>query len=863
MNAASDRGGAGCPACDMGTSSQMDLFFGRLKWLVLTLALVMGLASSMTAAVAQNAPAPGTSNIVVEGATHGDADTIRSYFKGSDQASINRGIDDLTATGMFTKVSAKAIGGKVVVSVVEGNQIINRVAFDGTNKLKTDQLAVEVHSKAHTPFDETTAKGDVDRVKDAYSKIGYSAVKVSYKLVPLPNGRVDLVFMIDEGDKTGIKTITFVGNNSVSAWRLHGLMQSTEMNLLSWFKTSDVYNPDTLASDEESIRKYYMKNGYADFRITNTDVNYRPDLGGYVVTITMEEGPQYHISGVTVTSQLTKVSGDSLIGFVQLKAGDVYNATAVDKSVEAISRDLARQGYAFADVRPHGDRDNAAHTIALSFTIDNAPKVYIERVDIVGNTRTRDYVIRREFEIGEGDPYNHTMVEAAERRLNNLGFFKSVHISTRPGTQADRIIVTVQVEDKPTGSISLSGGYGTTTGFMAEIAYTETNFLGRGQYVKLSLSEGQYSSGWEATFTEPYFLDQHLAASVDVFHKQNNVSPYTVYDMNTTGVNLRLGVPVTNEFTFQPNYSVYSSQITIPNTSTYPYNDCGAPNNGASLGYPAGTTWFNIPGTGYTEANNVSNCLTNGEASVAIKEQAAQGAVLTSLVGYSLIWDNIDNRKDPTTGFYANLHQDIAGLGGNSQFIRETFDGRYYYPVTEDLVAMFRLQGGQINGYGGDSSDLPLIDNFNVGPTLVRGFAPGGIGPRDISDAANISTAALGGTTYFGGTAEIQFPIFGLPKELGLKGALFVDTGTLYGFNGQTNYSNLLGYTYCPGANSNPITQPSCLIVDDEHLMRTSAGGSIIWNSPIGPLRFDLAYPIIKGKYDQTQFFNFTGGTSF
>ena len=263
-------------------------------------------------------------------------------------------------------------------------------------------------------------------------------------------------------------------------------MQTTEMNFLSWFKTSDVYNPDTLATDEETIRKYYMKNGYADFRIVNTDVAYHArserlchhdhDRRGAAVSRLRRDRD-------FATRQ--RSNADSLKHFVLLRAGDVYNATAVDKSVEAITRELARQGYAFADVRPHGERDNANHTIALAFTVDNAPKVYIERIDIVGNTRTRDYVIRREFDIGEGDPYNHAMIEAAERRVNNLGFFKSVHISTRPGSQPDRVIVTVQVEDKPTGSISLSGGYSTTEGFLAEVAFTETNFLGRGQYVKL------------------------------------------------------------------------------------------------------------------------------------------------------------------------------------------------------------------------------------------------------------------------------------------------------------------------------------------------------------------------------------------
>ncbi len=332
------------------------------------------------------------------------------------------------------------------------------------------------------------------------------------------------------------------------------------------------------------------------------------------------------------------------------------------------TRDLAQLGYAFAEVRPHGERNNTTHEISLAFTVDDAPKVYIERLDIVGNTRTRDYVIRREFDIGEGDPYNHAMIERAERRLNNLGFFKSVHISTRPGSAPDRVIVTVQVEDKPTGSVSVSGGYSTTEGILAEVAFTETNFLGRGQYVKISASAGQYSNGWNLTFTEPYFLDQHLAAGFDIFHKEQNVNPYAEYQTWTTGVNLRLGVPITDEFTFQPNYSIYESQIIIPNTPSQPYDDCGPPNNG-----PLGTTIWNQPGVGYQLATPYVNCLTNGEASIAMKEEAAQGVIVTSLVGYSLIWDNVDNRKDPTTGTFVTFHQDFAGLGGQSDFIRETY----------------------------------------------------------------------------------------------------------------------------------------------------------------------------------------------
>jgi outer membrane protein insertion porin family len=464
-------------------------------------------------------------------------------------------------------------------------------------------------------------------------------------------------------------------------------------------------------------------------------------------------------------------------------------------------------------------------------------------------------VIRREFDIGEGDPYNHAMVEQGERRLNRLGFFKKVHISTRPGASPDRVIVTIEVDDQPTGSVSVSGGYSTTAGFLAEVAFTETNFLGRGQYVKLSASEGQYSHGWGASFTEPYFLDQRLAAGFDVYQKVQNPNSWATYYTWTTGATVRLGVPITDEITLQPAYSLYGTRIKIPNSSSQPYDDCST-----SVG--SGTNWsWTPPGGSLTPATADTNCLTNGEASVALKQAAAKGTIMTSLVGYSLIWDNIDDRKNPTSGIYANFHQDVAGLGGDSKFARETFDGKYYYPVTDDLTGLLHLQGGRIDQIGG--GNLSLTDNFNLGPTLVRGFAPGGMGPRDISDMSSLAGNGLGGTTYVGGSAELQFPIFGLPKEVGLKGAIFADAGTLFGYQGQKDFTKLLGYTYCPLSGTTLLTQPSCLQVNDDHTIRSSVGASLIWASPIGPIRIDYAYAVTKGKYDQLQAFNFTGGASF
>jgi outer membrane protein insertion porin family len=815
-------------------------FLGRL---LLAMFLVVGVAAASSAASDQI--------VEVQGAHRVDPETIRSYFHGSDKASIDQGVKDLLATGMFSQVHAHAAGSRIIVSVVETGILINRVAFEGNSKVKSDQLTVEVQSKSRAGYNEEMAKADVGRIIEVYKRLGRNQAKVTYRTVALPNGRVDLVFTIDEGDKTGIREIKFVGNNAFSSYRLHGLMQTSEMNFLSFLKTTDVYDSDRLASDEEAIRRYYMKNGYADFRIANTDVQYDAAQGGYIITISVDEGPQYHVSSATVESHIPNIDGPSLAGYLKLGPGDVYNGVLVDKSTEAITRAVATEGYAFSNVRPHGDRDNAAHTIALTFTVDDGPKVYIERIDIEGNTRTRDYVIRREFDIGEGDPYNHALIERAERRLNSLGFFKKVHITNRPGSTPDRVIVVVEVEDQPTGSFSISGGYSTTDGAIAEVALTETNFLGRGQYVRISASEGQYSQGWKLSFTEPYLFGERIAGGFDVYHSVTDQSRYAYYQNWTTGGTLRLGLPVTDDFTFQPLYSLYSSEIKIPNTTSQPYDDCTNP--------VIGTT----PGTaGATQLTSVNNCLTNGEASLALKQAALQGVTITSLIGFSLIYNTLDNPKNPSDGIYANYKQEFAGLGGQSEFARETGDLRYYYPISDDFTGLIHLQGGEITAYG--NQQLQIVNNFNLGPTLVRGFAPGGLGPRDISDPNNVKVNGLGGTTYFGGSAEVQFPIFGLPKEIGLRGAIFADAGTLFGFQSQTNFSKALGSAGCTQTNVAPTyTQGTCIALDNENTIRSSVGASLIWASPLGPIRFDYAYAITKGKYDTIQQFNFSGGTSF
>jgi outer membrane protein insertion porin family len=801
--------------------------------------------------------APALADIIVEGAARTDAETIRSYFTGTSPAEVEKGLEALRESGRFASISSSRRGGNVIIRVAEGNQI-NRVVIEGNSKVKTENLQPELRTKARGAFSPQVAEADVARLIEIYRRAGRAAAKISYRTVELPNGRIDVVFTVVEGDKTGVKEIRFVGNNVYSTRRLVGLMETTEMNFLSFIKTSDVYDPDRIAADLELVRRFYLKNGYADFHVVSSDAQYDPAQQGYIITIVVEEGPQYRVSSVGVESHLPDVDGAALNDVLRIGPGDVYNGDAVEKTVEALTREIARKGYAFTQARPRGERDPAAQTVAIRFVLDEGPRVYIERINIRGNTRTRDYVIRREFDIGEGDAYNRVLIERAERRLNGLGYFKKVKITNEPGSAPDRVVLNVDVEDQPTGNFGVSGGYSTNQGFIAEVSVSESNFMGRGQAVRLSVQAGQIARGVTFSFTEPYFLDQRISAGFDVFARRQDAYNYSIYSSTSVGGTVRFGVPVTDEVSFSPRYSIYQTTISIPNTNSKPYNDCTYP-----LAVTPGSPLVGPPSLFF-------NCQTNGEASLAIKQ--SQGTILTSMIGYSLNYNTIDDFRNPHNGWLATMSQDAAGLGGTSRYLRTTGDIRYFHeiPYIDDVVGIARVQGGHLLPFGGYTPRIQ--DNFNLGPSLVRGFAPGGIGPRD----SNIFTTynarngnSLGGTDYLGGSLEVQFPLWGLPKDLGLKGALFADAGSLWNFQGRTNFSNNLptipGVTclaaYTPEAS---FGQGTCVVPNSNGFrLRSSVGASVLWNSPMGPIRFDYAVVTSKASTDITQNFRFSGGTNF
>ncbi len=456
---------------------------------------------SLTVATTDFAVAQSADSIVVEGNRRVEADTIRSYFRTSggqrlDAAKIDEAIKALYATGLFQDVRVNQAGGRLVVNVVE-NAVINRVAFEGNRKVKADQLKSEVQPKPRGTLSRAAVQADVQRIIEIYRRNGRYDIRVDPKIIELPNGRVDLVFEIKEGDKTGINKIAFVGNNSYSGSRLKEEIKTAETGLLAFLQTTDIYDSDRIEADRDLLRRFYLKHGFADVRITSAIGEYDPEKKSFVITFTIEEGAQYKFGKVDIQSNVRAVDPESLRSRLRTESGAVYNAEAVEKSVEVMSIDVAKRGYPFATVRPRGERNPETRTINLVYTIDEGTRAYIERINIRGNTRTREYVIRREFDIAEGDAYNRALIDRAERRLKNLNFFKSVKLTTEPGSAADRVVVNVDVEETPTGEVAVAGGYSTADGFMGEFTIGDRNLLGKGQSLRATIMYATRARGFD------------------------------------------------------------------------------------------------------------------------------------------------------------------------------------------------------------------------------------------------------------------------------------------------------------------------------------------------------------------------------
>src|SRR5438105_8436515 len=549
----------------------MDMWV-RVKRGLVVAGLLLGVGVvGLPAGVAIAAPAETgltASSIVVEGNRRVEADTVRSYFKLApgerlDAGKIDAALKALYGTGLVQDVRITQSGGKLIVTVVEA-PVINKIAFEGNHRLKDEQLLQEIQSKERGSLSRAAVQADVQRILEIYQRNGRFDVSALPKIIDRPNNRIDLVFEINEGEKTGIKSIVFVGNKAYSARLMKEVIKTTESTFLSFLQTTDVYDPDRIEADRDLIRRFYLKHGYADVQVVSATGVYDPGRKGVVVTFTIEEGPLYHFGAVDIQSNVRAVDAQSLRRVLRMGGGQLYNGEAVEKTIEDMTIELARRGYPFGQVRPRGDRNPTTRTIGVLFVVDEGTRAYIERINIRGNYRTRDYVVRREFDINEGDPYNRALIDRAERRIKNLNFFKNVKVTNEPGSAPDRVVINVDVEEQPTGDFSIQGGYSTANGWLAEVSISERNLLGTGRYARASVTYGQYVRGVELSYAEPYFLDFRSSMGVDLFAKQSLANSYLSYGTQSYGGTLKWGLPLREELALQLRYSAFEQKISLP-----------------------------------------------------------------------------------------------------------------------------------------------------------------------------------------------------------------------------------------------------------------------------------------------------------
>ncbi|MDB5636126.1 MAG: outer membrane protein assembly factor BamA, partial [Bradyrhizobium sp.] len=760
----------------------------------------LGLFSAPT--LATEAGAQARDAITVQGNRRIDTETVRSYFHAApdgrfDDAARDAALKALLATGLFDKVTIDRVGERLVVRLSEA-PVLDRVAFEGNKKVKDKDLAAVIESKPRGTLQRAVVQADVGRIMEAYRHAGRDDIGVVPQIIDRGNDRFDLVYVVTEGAKTTVRQINFEGNRVFGKRQLAAVIKTSATNMLSFLTGGDDYDPDRIAADREQLRLYYRSKGYADASVTSAKAEYDSALHGFTLTFLIDEGELYHFGEISIVGNVPGLDTEKLRPLLVARSGAVFNGNALDKTDEILAIELSKLGFPFAQAVPTTTRDATAKRIDVAFTINQGPRTYVERIDIHGNTRTRGYVIRREFDIAEGDAYNKALIDRAERRLKNLNYFKTVKITRQPGSAPDRVVLDVEVAEQSTGEFTISGGYSTTDGLLAEVKVGDRNFLGGGQAVSASVTYGQYARGIDLSVSEPYFLGTRVSAGIELYGRQNISSPYQSYGSDIYGATLQVGTPLTEQLGVQYRYSIYNQNITLD---------------------PA--TLTALP-------------------SLPIQQAALAGPQWVSSIGDTVTYSTLDNNKTPTSGFNSQLKQDLAGLGGDVKFMRTTEDMRYYQPINDDVVSLVRAQGGYITGWGGQQ--VPLINSFFGGPTMVRGFAPYGFGPRDLTPGTTMDN--VGGTMYWASTLELQSAIPGVPQEYGLRASAFVDAGSVFNYGGPTIF---------PGS-------AQSLQVANSNTIRSSVGVGLTWASPFGALTVNYAVPLTKAAYDVVQPLNFTAG---
>lgn len=850
-------------------------------------------------------------SIAVAGAQRLEPETIVSYIRlrvgdTYTAATADQALKDLAATELFADFSIANNAGNVVITVVE-NPVINRIVLEGNRRLKDDKILPEIKLSPRQIFTRSKVRADVARIIELYKRQGRFAATVEPQMVQLDQNRVDVVFEINEGPKSKVRKINIIGNDAFSDGQLQGEMVTKEAGLLKLFSGGTSYDPDRLAFDQQKLRQFYLTNGYADFRVVSAVAELTPDKRDFIITYVVEEGERYKFGNVAVESQLRDFDSSAMTENLPMDTGDWYDAKMVEDTVERMTDLAGTFGYAFADVRPEFSRNREALTMDIKFVIREAPRVYVERIDVNGNTLTQDKVVRREFRIAEGDAFNSLQVNRSTARINSLGYFQEkFEIEQVDGSAPDRIVLEANVQERPTGELTLSAGFSSLESFIFQGSIRQRNFRGRGQTIGLGLNYSAYSRSGNISFSEPFVFDRNISMGVDVYRRDYNNGYFdrstATYEQATTGMQVRVGVPLTEYLTGLVRYTLNFDKITIdPNTYFADFDGDG-----------------------------VRTC----EPLIAGRYLCdAIGTRSSSILGTSLIYSNLDSNVRPTRGERGTISLDFAGLGGSTRYVRFSGNAAKYWQLGPGWILSATAETGLIHGLrksAAGSDNVLLTDRFFLGEPEIRGFDIRGVGPRVVrrfytTDANGngvlepitsdrVADDSLGGKAYYLGKLELEIPLSAGAREMGLRPSVFLDMGSVFNVkrptltnspfpngifvptrdaSGNQLYTQVDAATVdatsgtCVATATSTTTNainpapPACLtsannsaqgqslppfveeFYGDSWKPRMAVGIGVNWNSPFGPFRINLSYPLLKQEGDDTKTFSFNVGTQF
>lgn len=831
----------------------------HFKYLAVFIAVLLGNVSLSAVVRAQDAPAPVAQaaptvirSIQVQGNQRVEANTVASYLLIApgdpfSESRIDTSVKTLYATGLFADVSIDPRDGNVLVSVIE-NPIINRVILEGNKSLKTDKITDEIEAEPRSIFTRASVQEDVTRIIELYRQSGRFAATVSPKVVSQPQNRVDLIFEITEGPVTGVKRINIIGNAEFPDRRLRKEIVTAESIWYKFFSSNDNYDPGRLQFDQEQLRTFYTNRGFADFRVVSAVAELTPDQEDFYITFTVDEGSEYTWGDISVETELDTLNKDFLEQLIPFREGQIYNASRVEDAIDSLNFAAGIGGYAFVDIQPGITRNRDTKTVDMVFNIVEGPRVYIERIDIVGNTTTLDSVIRRQMELVEGDAFNRILLDRSRNRVRSLRFFEDVEITETQGSAPDRAIVEVKVKEQPTGELSFSAGFSTQDQFLVDLNITQRNLRGRGQQLSFRIAASAFRREIDLRFTEPRFLGRNLAASFNVFDTTIDFLQQTGFRQSRTGGQVSFGFPLTEYTNFNINYTLRAEDIEFPGQEQCP----GI-----------------LSGGGLTTATN--------RQLLTLCDQL--GGRTSSIIGYTFAWDRRNDPITPTGGFDMRFSQNIAGVGGDVRYIRSDIRANYYKGLFPGVIASATASGGYIRGWGGDN--VENLDRYFKGNFEFRGFDNAGVGPRLLTFNADTGDTliggngqpgigqdgrgnALGGNLFGLATTEVSFPL-GIAS---LLGSFWGEAGTVGLLDDRERFNTILSSTdplFTVGTSCEGVTAPGviCQRTEDGLDPRVTVGASIFWESPFGPIRFDFSQPLVKQPYDDRQSFQFTTRTRF